>query len=135
MVLSPSFAWKLVLAVVLGAAIVASAYAKAPRRAFPGGDLRRLVFAALVLYAVGLVSSLSHHGAVAAVLYATGIVVSALAAWLSRGSDDSGGPPPGDQPADEQPPPDPDGVPQFDWLAFEREFRAYQSQRQPTGTR
>ena len=134
MVLSSSFAWKLVLAVVLGAAIVASAYAKAPRRAFPGGDLRRLVFAALVLYAVGLVASLSHHGVLAAGLYATGIVVSALAAWLSRGSD-SGGPPPGDEPADEHPPPNPDGVPGFDWAAFEREFRAYESRREPTGTR
>jgi hypothetical protein len=134
MVLSPSFAWKLVLAVVLGAAIIASAYAKAPRRSFSSGDLRRLVFAALVLYAVGLVASLNHRGVLAAALYATGIVVSALAAWLSRGSD-SGGPPPGDEPADEQPPPDPDGVPHFDWAAFERAFRAYDSRREPTGTR
>src|SRR5437764_4011245 len=125
MVLSPSFAWKLVLAVVLGGAIIASAYAKAPRRSFSGGDLRRLVFAALVLYAVGLAASLSHHGVLAAALYATGIMVSALAAWLSRGSDSGGGPPGGDEPADEQPPPDPDGVPQFDWAAFEREFRVY----------
>jgi hypothetical protein len=134
MVLSSSFAWKLVLAVVLGAAIIASAYAKAPRRSFPGADLRRLVFAALVLYAVGLVASLSHHGVLAAVLYATGIIVSALAAWLSRGSD-SGWPPPGDEPADEQPPPDPDAVPRFDWAAFERDFRAYDRRREPTGTR
>jgi hypothetical protein len=128
MLLSPSFAWKLVLAVTLGAAIVASAYAKAPRRAFPGGDLRRLVLAALLLYAVGLVASLSHRGALAAVLFATGIAISALAAWLSRGSD-SGGPPPGDEPADEQPPPDPDGIPQFDWAAFERDFRVYDRRR------
>lgn len=134
MVLSPSFAWKLVLAVVLGAAIIASAYAKAPRRAFPGADLRRLVFAAVVLYVVGTVASISHHGALSAVLYATGIVVSALAAWLSRGSD-SGGPPPGDEPADEEPPPDPDGVPRFDWAAFERDFRAYDRGRETTGTR
>jgi hypothetical protein len=133
MVLSPSFAWKLVLAVVLGAAIIASAYAKAPRRSLPGGDLRRLVFAALVLYAVGLVASLSHRGVLAAVLYATGIMVSALAAWLSRGGD-SGGPPRGDEPADEQPPPDPDGVPQFDWAEFERGFRLY-SEREPAETR
>src|SRR5438445_13629581 len=128
MVLSPSFAWKLVLALVLGAAIIASAYAKAPPRSFPGGDLRRLVFAALVLYAVGLVASLGHRGALAAVLYATGIVVSALAAWLSRGSD-SGGPPP-EEPADEEPPPDPDGVPRFDWAAFERDFALYSQRRE-----
>jgi hypothetical protein len=134
MVLSPSFAWKLVLAVILGGAIIASAYAKAPRRSFPGGDLRRLVFAALVLYGVGLFASLSHHGVLAAALYAAGIIVSALAAWLSRGSDSGGGPPPGDEPADEQPPPDPDGIPQFDWAAFEREFQAYSS-RETSGTR
>jgi hypothetical protein len=134
MLLSPSFAWKLVLAVALGAAIVASAYAQAPRRSFPSADLRRLVLAALVLYAVGMVATLSHRGLLAAILYATGIAVSALAAWLSRGSD-SGGPPPGDQPADEQPPPDPDGAPQFDWAAFERGFRAYDRRREPTGTR
>ena len=121
------------MAVTLGAAIIASAYAKAPRRSFPGGDLRRLVFAALVLYAVGMIASLSHHGVLAAVLYATGIVVSALAAWLSRGSDS--GPPPSDEPADEEPPPDPDGLPRFDWAAFEREFRLYSERRQTTGTR
>ena len=68
----------------------------------------------------------------AAALYATGIIVSALAAWLSRGSDSGGGPPPGDEPADEQPPPDPDGIPQFDWAAFEREFRAYSSRDRET---
>jgi hypothetical protein len=134
MVLSPSFAWKLVLAVVLAGAIIASAYARAPRRSFPGGDLRRLVFAALVLYAVGLVASLNHRGVLAATLYATGIMVSALAAWLSRGSD-SGGPPPDGEPADEQPPPDPDGVPQFDWARFEREFRSYAGRHERAGTR
>jgi hypothetical protein len=134
-VLSPSFAWKLVLAVVLGAAIIASAYARAPRRSFPGGDLRRLVVLALLLYAIGMLASLNRKDALAAVLYATGIVVSALAAWLSRGSDSGGGPPPGDEPADEQPPPDPDGVPRFDWAAFERDFRAYDRRHEPTRTR
>jgi hypothetical protein len=134
MMLSPSFAWKLVLAVALGAAILASAYAKAPRRSFPSGDLRRLVLAAVILYAVGMVASLSHHGALAAVLYATGIAVSALAAWLSRGTD-SGGPPPGEEPADEQPPPNPDAAPRFDWAAFERDFRAYDRRREPTSLR
>ena len=43
MVVPPSDAWKLVLAIVLGAAILLSAYARAPRRAAPGSDLRRLV--------------------------------------------------------------------------------------------
>jgi hypothetical protein len=132
MLLSPSFAWKLVLAIALGAAIVASAYAKAPRRSVPSVDLHRLVGAALLLYAVGLLASLSHRPVLAAVLYAAGIAVSALAAWLSRGSDSGGGPGRGDDPADEQPPPDPDGVPQFDWAAFEREFRVYSERRERT---
>ena len=85
--IAPSFAWKLVLALALGGTIIASAYADAPRRAFPRTDLRRLVASALVLYAIGLAASLSHHGALAALLYAAGIAVSALAAWLSRGID------------------------------------------------
>jgi hypothetical protein len=134
--MGPSSAWKLVLAVALGGAILASAYAKAPRRSFPGPELRRLVFAAILLYAVGTVASLTRHPVLAAVLYAGGIAVSALAAWLSRGSDSGGGPPRGDEPVDEQPPPDPDGVPRFDWAAFERDFRDYARRpREPTTTR
>src|SRR5207302_1697592 len=121
MMLSPSFAWKLVLAIALVAAIVASAYAKAPRRALPGADLRRMVIAALALFTAGIVSSLSHHAVLAAVVYAAGTAVLALAAWLSRGSD-SGGGPPRDEPVDEQPPPDPDGLPTFDWASFERQL-------------
>jgi len=125
--MSPSFAWKLVLAVALAGAILASTRAHAPRRSTPGADLRCLVFAALLLYAVGLAASLSRHGAIAAGLYAGGIAISALAVWLSRGSDS--GPPPGEDPEDEQPPPDPDGLPRFDWAAFEREFRRYERRR------
>jgi hypothetical protein len=84
-----------------------------------------MVLAALVLYAVGMLASLTHHEVLAAVLYAAGIAVSALAAWLSRGNDSGGGPRRGDEPVDEQPPPDPDGIPRFDWGAFERDFEAY----------
>jgi hypothetical protein len=120
-----SYAWKILLAVALGGAILASAYAKAPRRSFPRAELRRLVLAAVLLYVVGMVASLNHRPALAAALYAAGIAISALAAWLSRGNDSGGGPPPGDDPVDEQPPPDPDGIPRFDWSAFEREFRDY----------
>jgi hypothetical protein len=130
--LSPSFAWKLVLAITLGAAILASAYAKAPKRAVPGADLRRMVAGALALYAAGIAASLSHHAVLAAVVYAGGIATSALAAWLSRGSD-SGGGPPRDEPMDEQPPPDPDGIPTFDWDSFEREFGAYARERELVG--
>lgn len=124
------------LAVALGGAILASAYARAPRRTFPTSDLRRLVLGALVLYAVGLAASLTHHPVLAVVLFASGITVSALAAWLSRGNDSGGGPPRGDEPVDEQPPPDPDAVPRFDWAAFERDFRDYARRRnEPVGTR
>jgi hypothetical protein len=132
----PAYAWKIVLAVVLGAAILASAYGRAPRRAFPGSELRRLVLGALLLYSVGIAASLTHHGVLAMLLYAAGIGVSALAAWLSRGTDSGGGPPPSDEPGDHQPPRDPGGVPRFDWAAFERDFRSYASDRRdPAPTR
>ena len=127
----PSVAWKVVLTIALAAAIFISLYARAPRRAISGTDLRRLVISALGLYAAGGVASLTHHPVVAAVVYAAGIVVCAFAAWLSRGSD-SEDPPGGEEPVDEQPPPEPDGLPTFDWNAFEREFRAY-SDREPAG--
>lgn len=128
MVLPPSVAWKLVLALALMAAIFVSLYARAPQHAVPGSDLRRLVVSALALYAVGGLASLTHHRLLAALVYSAGIVVCALAAWLSRGSD-SEDPPGGEDPVDEQPPPEPEGIPRFDWDLFEREFRTY-SERQ-----
>jgi hypothetical protein len=124
MVVPPTDAWKVVLAIALAAGIFVSLYAKAPRRAVPGSDLRRLVISALGLYAVGGLASVTHHPMLAALVYAAGIAVCALAAWLSRGSD-SEDPPDGEEPVDEHPPPEPDGMPGFDWAAFEREFRAY----------
>ena len=76
---------------------------------------------------------MTHHPMLAALVYAAGISVCALAAWLSRGSDSEDGPPGGEEPEDEQPPPEPDGLPTFDWSAFEREFRAHaeESGREP----
>jgi hypothetical protein len=130
MFVPPTHAWKLVLAVVLCAAILVSASARAPRRSVPGAELRRLVASALLLYAVGALASMRHHTALAALVYAAGISVCAFAAWLSRGHGESDDPPDGDKPSDEQPPPGPDGVPRFDWPAFERELRAYTSQRE-----
>lgn len=134
MVVPPSDAWKLVLAIALAGAIFVSLYARAPRRAIPGGELRRLVISALGLYGVGGLASATHHPMLAALVYAAGIAVCALAAWLSRGSD-SEDPPDGEEPVDEQPPPEPDGLPTFDWTAFEQEFRAYadRSGREPAG--
>ena len=135
MVVQPSDAWKLVLAVLLGAGILISVYAHAPRRAVAGSDLRRLVLSALSLYAVGGVASLTHHPVLAGFVYAAGIIVCALAAWLSRGTD-SEDPPGGEEPVDEQPPPEPDGLPTFDWASFERDFRAYsERRREPAQTR
>jgi hypothetical protein len=124
MVVQPSDAWKLVLAIALGAAIFLSARAKAPRRPASGAELRRLVLAALLLYGVGALASMSHHPALAGIVYAGGISVCALAAWLSRGSD-SEGPPGGEEPVDQHPPPSPDGLPEFDWARFEQDFRVY----------
>ena len=137
MPLPPSIAWKLVLVVVLVGAIVLSACARAPRRPLPRHELRRLVLAALTLYAVGVLRLLTHHAALAGVVYVSGIAACALAAWLSRGSD-SDDPPGGDDdgPTDQSRRRDPDGLPAFDWAAFERQFRAYSSRpREPARPR
>ncbi len=126
MIVPTTQAWKLALAIVLCVAILVSASARAPRRSVPRSELRRLVASALLLYAVGALASLRHHAALAAVIYAAGIGVCAFAAWLSRGQGESDdGPDDGDDPSDERPPPGPEGVPRFDWPAFERELWAY----------
>jgi hypothetical protein len=126
MILPLSDAWKLVLAIALGATIFAGACGTAPRRAVPNSQLRRLVLSALALYVAGGIATISHHTTVAALLYAAGIGVCALALWLSRGTDSGDDPPRGGgEPSDEEPPPSPDGLPEFDWVAFEEEFRAH----------
>ncbi len=130
----PSEAWKLLLALTLGAAVCASACAHAPRRSVPLGELIRLVASALALYGVGAGALLSGHTQLAQLLCASGIAACALAAWLSRGIDSEDPPSPGEDPADEWPPPEPDGVPRLDWAAFEREFRAY-CEKSLSGTR
>jgi hypothetical protein len=132
--LPPTPVWKLVLLITLAGAIVVSACATAPRRAVPGSELRRLVASALMLYVVGGIASLTHHSALAGVLYAAGIVTCAFAAWLSRGTD-SEDPPRGNEPVDERPPPSPDGLPGFDWSEFERAFRSHveRNGREPAG--
>jgi hypothetical protein len=125
MLIPPSEAWKLVLVVTLAGAIAVSAVASAPRHSVPTQDLKRLVLSAIGLYAIGGIASLSHHPGLAGFVYAVGIMICALAVWLSRGTD-SEDPPPDDEPVDERPPPEPDGLPEFDWAAFERSFRAYE---------
>ena len=95
MILPLSDAWKLVLAIALGATIFAGACGTAPRRAVPNSELRRLVLSALALYVVGGIATISHQTTVAALLYAAGIGVCALALWLSRGTDSGDDPPRG----------------------------------------
>jgi len=131
-VLDTSDIWKLGLAATLGIAIFISAYATAPSQAVAGADLRRLVYSAVALYMVGLLATVTHHALLAAIVYASGIAVCALAVWLSRGTDPEDPPPGGEEPTDERPPPSPDGVPEFDWAGFERAFREY-ADREPVG--
>ncbi len=128
--------WKLMLAATLGAAVFASALVKPPRRSYPRGDLRMMVGAALGLYGVGVGASLTHHAPVAAALYACGIAISALAAWLSRGSDRWE--PPRREEGPEAPPPDgPDEPPEIDWEAWERQLgvSTERPERQPVLSR
>ena len=129
----PSVAWKLAFAIVLMGAIATSAFARAPRRAADPAELRRLVVCALGLYAIGGVATLTHHSTLAGLVYASGIGVAALAAWLSRGRDQEDPPDGGSEPVDEEPPPSPDGMPWWDWDRFEREFRDY-AQRGRSGS-
>jgi hypothetical protein len=121
----PTVAWKLAFALVLVAAIATSACARAPRRSADPVELRRLVGCALALYAVGGLATLTHHSMLAGLVYAAGIGVAALAAWLSRGRDQEDPPDGGFEPVDEEPPPQPDGMLWSDWERFEREFRDY----------
>jgi hypothetical protein len=125
-----SMVWKLALAIILLGAVAASACVRAPRRSVPFSELRRLVVCALSLYVIGGVASLTHHPALAGLVYGAGIATAALAAWLSRGRDPDD-PPDGDEPVLAPPPSDPDGLPRFDWQRFEREFRDYARRDRP----
>jgi hypothetical protein len=127
MVIATQQVWKLVLAVALLAAIFLSACARAPKRPIPRRELRQLVACALGLYCVGLLASLTRHGQLAGIVYAGGIMTCALAVWLSRGSDPGDPPDDPDEPVDEHPPPEPEGMPAFDWVTFEQQFRDYSS--------
>jgi hypothetical protein len=118
--------WRLGVALALGLAILLSACLPAPHRAVSGAGLRRLLVCALSCYLIGGLAALAHHGGLAGPVCAAGIATCALAAWLSRGRDSRD--PPRVLPT--LPPPDPDGPPEVDWAAFERDFREY-SQPQP----
>ncbi|MFL5822427.1 MAG: hypothetical protein ACJ764_03185 [Solirubrobacteraceae bacterium] len=125
--MAPSLIWKVVLAAVLGATILASAFVRPPRKSFPRDDLRLMVTGALALYCVGLIASVSHHEDLAALLYVSGIGISTFAVWLSRGSE-PGWPRPDD--SSDEPPDDPEPAPEFDWDAFERELGVYAERRE-----
>jgi len=117
------------VALALIAAIVISASVRAPRRHVPTPELRRLLVAALTLYAVGGVAILDARPTLAVAAFAAGVIASAFAGWLSRGSDQDD-PPGGSDPFDPTPP-DPDGVPEIDWDRFERERRDWARRQQP----
>jgi hypothetical protein len=125
MMVSTSAARKLAPAIALGLAILLSAFLPAPRRAVSRAGLRRLMVGALSCYLIGGLAALTSYGGLAGPVCAAGIATCALAAWLSRGRDS--GDPPRAQTA--LPPPDPDGPPELDWAAFEREFREYSEPR------
>ena len=123
-----STAWKLGVVLAIVGGILLSACGRAPRRPLRPVELRRLVLAALTLYAVGVYASLTHHPGLAGIVYVSGISACALAAWLSRGSGPEDPPDDGGS-IDPEPPPDADGLPEFDWAAFERQFRVYSADR------
>jgi hypothetical protein len=128
MSVSLALVWKAGLGLALLSAIVFSVRARAPRRGLHGGDLRRLVGSALVLYVVGAAAWLTHHLALAVLVYAGGIATAALAAWFSRGGDWREPP---DEPADQPPAP---WRPGFDWDQFERDLADYAARtREPVG--
>jgi hypothetical protein len=105
--------------------VCGSVFYRAPREAIDPRELRRLVGAAVVLYAVGAAASLSHRALLAGVVYGAGILVCSLAVWLSRGSGRDDGPGgfggDDDAPVDDRPPQGPDGLPLLDWDEFDRE--------------
>jgi hypothetical protein len=115
----------------LGAAVVAAARVRAPRRRVGPWELSRLVVGALALYAAGFAALRGHRAMLATIAFAGGVATATLAAWLSRGHrpddppDDGSGPPRSDQP----PPPEPDGVPPIDWDRFDRERRSWERHR------
>jgi uncharacterized membrane protein YfcA len=117
--------WKLSLTLTLLLAILLSVTARAPRERVSRAELRRLLAAALVLYAVGALASLTHRDLLAGIVYASGILVCSLAVWLSRGvgRDDGGGGGGGSgPPGDKRPPTGPHArTPTLDWDEFDRE--------------
>jgi uncharacterized membrane protein YfcA len=118
------------VALALIAAIVISASIRAPRRHVPAPELRRLLIAALALYAVGGVAIIDDRPTPAVAAFAAGVIASAFGAWLSRGSDQDDGPGDGG-PFDRPPPPHSDGLLEIDWDRFERELHDWTRRHEP----
>ena len=126
--------WKLLLTLGLLLAVLCSVVIRAPRHRIAAAELRRLVLAAILLYAVGAGATWARRELLAGVVFASGILVCSLAVWLSRGSDFDDGsdwPGGGGPPEDEQPPPGPGGFPGIDWDEFERERAAWAENVRP----
>jgi hypothetical protein len=135
------FILRLAGAVVLVLLVSYGAWGRAPHRAAAPRDLRRLVIAAVVLYAVGVAAVLARRPIPSIAAFAGGVAAASLAAWLSRGGntddgDDNGGGGGGRPPIDRTPPPPgPDGLPEVDWGRFDRERRGWErgADRPPAG--
>ncbi len=122
--------WKLIPAVVILAATAVALLARPPREPVPERELASLVISVAVLYAVGGIAVLVHRTILAAIVFGVGLMICALALWLSRGDapppprDDDGGPPVDPAP---EPPRDVDWGPEpptdFDWGFYEDQFR------------
>jgi hypothetical protein len=125
-------AWKLIPAVFMLGALVAGFFVRPPREPVSPGELKQLIAAVAALYIVGGVALAMHRTPLAAVVFGSGLVLCALALWLSRGQtppprdDNDGGGGGGGQPPLDPLPIGPDALPvgpDFDWGFYEDQFR------------
>ncbi len=117
-------AWKLIPAILMLGALVAGFLARPPREPVSSRELKQLVAAVAALYMVGGVALAMHRTPLAAIVFGAGLVLCALALWLSRGhtpppKDDNDGGGGGGEPPLEPLPLGPD----FDWAYYEDQFR------------
>ena len=112
-----SLVGKLLITLALLGVMATGARIKPPRHRVDRALVLRLISVGLATYLVGISASLTGRHTLAAISYASGVVVCSLTVWLSRGSDTG-------VHETEVDPPEPDG-PHFDWDAFERELSGY----------